>query len=249
MTPDVHTLTGAYAVDALPDDERELFEGHLAECDACQLEVSELQATAAALGAASWERPPASLRDAVLAEVDRTRQERPLPSSTDAAAEVIPFRPTFAQRLLAPAAAILTLAVIGLTAVIAQLNDRMGELETMAAPVSTVLRAPDAITLTAEGRDGSRARVVAAPSVGEGVIFVDDLEPTGSEHTYQLWLVDGAGVPVPAGLLHVDERGRGAHVMTGDMSGVAAIALTREPAGGSPAPTSDPVVVVELGDA
>jgi anti-sigma-K factor RskA len=247
MTPDIHTLTGAYAVDALPDTERELFEEHLDACEACQLEVAELQATAAALGAAQHERPPASLRDAVLAEVDRTRQEPPLPSAAPAAeAQVVPLRPSFAQRLLAPAAAILTLAVIGLTVVLGSLNARMADLEAMAAPVTTVLTAPDAITLAAEGADGSRARIIAAPSVGEGVIFVDDLEPMDASSVYQLWLVGTDGIPTPAGLLHVDDRGRGAHVMTGDMSGVAAVALTREPAGGSPTPTSDPVVVVPL---
>jgi anti-sigma factor RsiW len=78
-SPDIHTLTGAYAVDALEDDERALFELHIRECDACAQEIAELQATAALMGAAAYEAPPASMKAAVMAEVDTVRQERPLP--------------------------------------------------------------------------------------------------------------------------------------------------------------------------
>ncbi|WP_103337818.1 zf-HC2 domain-containing protein [Amycolatopsis sp. CA-126428] len=42
-TADLHTLTGAYAVNALSDLERAQFDRHLNECDACRLEVRELQ--------------------------------------------------------------------------------------------------------------------------------------------------------------------------------------------------------------
>jgi anti-sigma-K factor RskA len=77
MSPDIHTLTGAYAADALPEDERRFFEAHLAECDACAQEVAELQATAAILGAASYETPPPGMKSAVLAEIDQIRQEAP----------------------------------------------------------------------------------------------------------------------------------------------------------------------------
>ncbi|MEX2458370.1 MAG: anti-sigma factor [Actinomycetota bacterium] len=66
-----------------------------------------------------------------------------------------------------------------------------------------------------------------------------------SERVYQLWLLRD-GEAVPAGLLDVDDRGQGAHVMTGDMSDVSAVALTIEPAGGSPQPTTEPITVMQL---
>ena len=34
--PDLHTLTGAYALDALDPDERDAFEAHLPDCDPCR---------------------------------------------------------------------------------------------------------------------------------------------------------------------------------------------------------------------
>ena len=44
---DIHALSGAYAVDALDDDERELFEQHLAVCPECRAEVRSFGETAA----------------------------------------------------------------------------------------------------------------------------------------------------------------------------------------------------------
>ncbi|MYS19098.1 Putative zinc-finger, partial [Streptomyces sp. DvalAA-14] len=64
---DLHTLTGAYAVGALPDREAAEFGRHLARCQACAQEVRELRETAARLALAVAEVPPAGLRTRVLA--------------------------------------------------------------------------------------------------------------------------------------------------------------------------------------
>ena len=42
---DLHTLTGAYAADALDAVDRDVFERHLETCDSCRAEVRELQAS------------------------------------------------------------------------------------------------------------------------------------------------------------------------------------------------------------
>jgi anti-sigma factor RsiW len=54
---ELHALTGAYVLDAIDDDEREVFGAHLDTCEPCAREVQELQATAAQLGAAAHETP------------------------------------------------------------------------------------------------------------------------------------------------------------------------------------------------
>ncbi|HWB72616.1 MAG TPA: zf-HC2 domain-containing protein, partial [Egibacteraceae bacterium] len=77
MSPDVHALTGAYALDALTGDERAFFERHLAGCDHCRREVDGFAATAALLGAATARLPPARLRPRVLELGDATRQLSP----------------------------------------------------------------------------------------------------------------------------------------------------------------------------
>jgi anti-sigma factor RsiW len=83
-TSDIHTLAGAYALDAVDDIERAQFARHVSTCEACAQEVAELRATAGRLADLTVLDPPARLKAAVLAEVARTRQVgpgRPAPES------------------------------------------------------------------------------------------------------------------------------------------------------------------------
>ncbi len=276
--PDLHTLTGAYAVDALPDDERERFEAHLAVCEACAQEVHELQATAARLGATAVAAPPPSLRDRVLAEIDTVRQERPRPIQPVVVDELAQRRgaPRWLTAGLGVAAAVLLVAVAGLGAVVVELRSQVSELEVVAADaeqtgaqmaalaerleelegredeivvttsaVADVLAAPDAVTVLVE-HDDVVGRVVASPTRGEAVFVADGWEPAPHEHTYELWLISDDGV-VPAGLFDPDDRGRATRVLTGDMSSAQAVGVTIEPEGGSPTPSDEPIMVLELG--
>ena len=76
MSADIHGLVGAYAVDAIDEQERSAFELHLAECPECQAEVASLREAAAQLSLMTQTAPPSSMRDAVLAGI---RTVRPLP--------------------------------------------------------------------------------------------------------------------------------------------------------------------------
>ena len=78
MSDDIHALSGAYAVDALDDVEREQFERHLAGCSACQAEVASLVAAATALSSLSDVAPPPSLRAKVLQGITTVRPLPPL---------------------------------------------------------------------------------------------------------------------------------------------------------------------------
>jgi anti-sigma factor RsiW len=71
---DVHTLAGAYVLDALDDVERAAFHRHLDECESCALEVAEFAETAAQPSYASSAEPPPELREALLAQVAPTPQ-------------------------------------------------------------------------------------------------------------------------------------------------------------------------------
>ncbi|MET9191612.1 zf-HC2 domain-containing protein, partial [Streptomyces tendae] len=76
-TEDLHSLTGAYALHALPDDERDAFERHLAHCAACEQETQEFAAATARLGLAATVVPGPALRDRVLHRVTTVRQVPP----------------------------------------------------------------------------------------------------------------------------------------------------------------------------
>jgi anti-sigma-K factor RskA len=267
MRQDIHTLTGAYAVDALSDGEREVFEAHLDDCDACRQEVAELQATAARLGGSLHEQPPPELKGRVLAAIDRTRQEPPGSVDddvdagdrprTDATAD--PADDLAAARarrehaadtrrwllgVVGAAAGVLAIAVVGLGVAVASLGERLGEMEAAAGQLTEVMTAVDAETVSFTA-DGTVVRIVMSPRRGEAVVLVDGMAPAPDDHAYELWLIHDE-VRVPAGVFDVDDRGRATRVVTGDMATVTAIGVTVEPAGGSPQPTSDPVMLVEM---
>ncbi len=77
MTVDTHTLSGAYALDALEPGEVAAFEEHLAGCAACRQEVAEFRLVAAELAGAESFAPPPELRDRILAKAAHTRQLPP----------------------------------------------------------------------------------------------------------------------------------------------------------------------------
>lgn len=79
MTDDLHALSGAYAVHALPYAEWVLYEEHLPACSACWMEVRRLRETAARLAEAVAEPPPAPLRQRLLdaAHDQRRPDQRP----------------------------------------------------------------------------------------------------------------------------------------------------------------------------
>jgi anti-sigma-K factor RskA len=258
--PDIHTLTGAYALNALPDDEREAFEEHLDACDACAAETAEFLATAARLGGLLHEPAPADLKVSVLAEVDRTRQDRP----TSAGAEVVDLAarraapPAWVTWVTASAAAVAALAVVVMGVQLGSVNDRLEQAESIAsqaieqlddvegrsARVEQLLAAPDIQTISYQ-QDGVQGQLVVSDARGEAVFIASGLDPAPHEHTYELWVIGDDGA-VPAGLFDVDNGATVTQIVEGDFAGAAALGVTVEPAGGSPQPTTDPVMVMEL---
>jgi hypothetical protein len=54
-------------------------------------------------------------------------------------------------------------------------------------------------------------------------------------------MVEPGGDKHPMNTFRPDDQGRADVMMTGDFDGVAAVELSQEPGGGSPAPTSKPM--------
>ncbi len=232
MREDLHTLAGAYALDALPDDDRELFEGHLARCDACAQEVRGLREATAHL---------AHLRAQVLAQIRHVRQ---LPPEVPDLAVERRRRARPRSRLAAAlAAACLVVALIagGLAVRSQQELDR-----TRAAgeAVAAVLAAPDARTVTGPAAGGT-ATVVVSRSRGQVVFASSGLRRLEKSETYELWLMGPRAVR-PAGLLRPDSNGQTRPVVASPLADADRVGLTVEPASGSPQPTTDPVLVLNL---
>lgn len=239
--------SGAYAADALPADDVAAFEAAMATDPALRSEVEGLQATTARLGLAAAEPAPESLRASVMAEVDRTRQDVPLGGADPV---VVPMRrratPT-AVWLLGTAAALLAVLVVGLGAWGIHLRHDNSTLTQAGAQVTRVLTAPDARTVSGPIKDQpGRGAVVVSPSLDEAVFVAAGLPAPPAGQTYQLWFMDSAGVAVSAGTFDPGSDGRVAVSLVGSPGSAAVVGMTLEPDGGSPEPTTPPVLAIPL---
>ncbi|EME61640.1 anti-sigma factor [Amycolatopsis decaplanina] len=239
MTAELHTLTGAYAVDGVPAEEAAAFKRHLRGCPACRQEVRELRETAARLGAALSTAPPPRLREATLTQVAHTRQWPPLVAAVRRAQPA--KRPPVRAALWGAAAAAVGALVFGLVTTTTDPGNDPAQQQL--ASVNAVLTAPDASTV--KGAERGTTTVVTSRSQGKIVVLAGDLPPLAPGKAYQVWLIGASGVH-SAGLLAHDGPHRTRPVLVDLPGGIDRVGITAEPAGGSPAPTVPAVVMVNL---
>jgi len=227
---EVHTLSGAYALDALTEIERAGFARHLAECSVCETEVAEFRETAARLGMAAWETPPARLRERVMAEVAQTRQvsasSRPERSRSQ---DVALWR----RRTVAAVAAGL-IAVGGGTAAWVVQEQRVNRAATEASQLETVLQAGDVQVHSAAVSGGGRMTVAVSPSKG-AVAIMSDLPTLPKGKVYQLWLITGTNPAEPSVVMASGQTG--GTVRLTSLGRADTLAVSVEPDGGSQHPT------------
>ncbi|MEU3747687.1 MULTISPECIES: anti-sigma factor domain-containing protein [Streptomyces] len=244
-TDDRHSLTGAYALDALSDEERRAYERHLAECASCREEVTALSETTARLGLAASAPVPPSLQEDVLRRIAQVQQVPPAVSA--APAQAAPLRGRSRRGpLWALAASIASAVLLGGTAVVQHNLAQDAEQETQrveqaAGEVAAVLAAPDARLTTTGLPQGATGTVVVSRSLDRAVFTAADLAEPPSGKVYQLWFND-RGTMRPAGLIDPDHTTT-AMVMDGPVEGATGMGVTLEPAGGSARPTSPPIAL------
>lgn len=240
-SPDIHALTGAYALDAVSGVERADFERHLAECESCAQEVRELRDTAAQLALAASEPPPPALKQRVFDEIQTVRQ---LPPDTN----VVPLRRrSLTQRLTAVAAAVFFVATVGLGVVVVRQNSQLDTANAQAALLEQILSAPDAKLVTLEATeaapdDAGTMKVAVSESQDRMLLLSTDLASAPAGRTYQLWGLENQ-VPRSMGLVTPDN---GEVVLS--VSGIGdadQVAISVEPEGGSERPT-DVVMTADL---
>ena len=92
-----------------------------------------------------------------------------------------------------------------------------------------------------------RGYVFVHPQLGV-LLIASNLPPAGAGKTYEMWVIPKGGAPRPAGLFQSDGSG-GMHILGGpvDLAMLGAVAVTLEPAAGSAAPTSTPIIVAPVG--
>ncbi|GHE64446.1 hypothetical protein GCM10018785_36660 [Streptomyces longispororuber] len=244
---DPHTLTGAYATDALGDEERRTFEEHLTRCPSCLLEVRELTATAARLGLAAAASPRRTMKDEVLRRVTTVRQEPPFTESAGQA-RALRHRARHASRWALAACAAAATALGGTTVWQHQRADeareRARQTQERSEDLAGLMAAPDARTRTAKLAGGASATIVVSDSRNQAAFLAAGMAKPPRGKVYQLWFQD-QGSMRSAGLLD-PESTTTATLMKGPVGKATGMGMTVEPAGGSPEPTSPPVALLAL---
>ncbi|WP_410574789.1 anti-sigma factor domain-containing protein [Amycolatopsis sp. cmx-4-61] len=227
---EVHTLTGAYVLDAVTDLERAAFTRHLGECPACAGEVIEFRGTAARLAAVMTASPATRLRIRVLTEITVTRQLPPV------------IRSGREERRPWCTRAAVALAAVAAAAVVLVAGIGIGALQTAPAPAAQIAQlAPDTHAVRVSGAAGGTVAVSFSRQRGEAVVTAQGLPALGDNHAYQVWLIGPRGAQ-SAGLLHTGS-GTVTTVLPADAD---RIGITTEPATGSPQPTTPAVGRVPL---
>ena len=113
------------------------------------------------------------------------------------------------------------------------------------AEIAALLSAADARVASAATSAGGTATVVASRRGGTMVFTSSGLPVLPPESVYELWFIGSAGVR-PAGLVPTPDPDSAAAVLVlaSGLSRDDAVGVTVEPAGGTSAPTTTPIVVL-----
>ena len=242
---ELEELLGAYALDAVDDDEREQVEEYLARTPEARLLVADYRETAALLAHSGAEAPPG-----LWERIEHTLEEEPPKLATPPAAAVgLESRRARLRRraavVVAAAAAVVVVAL--LTVKVVQQGDRIDELGREARAGSVLAAAegasrdPRAHRVALSSTDGAlEARVVYLPG-GDGFLLQSNLQALPPDRTYQLWALMGGSSPerpISAGVLGPDP-GITAFSVHGPVVGFA---ITDEQSPGGVSPGSPPLI-------
>jgi anti-sigma-K factor RskA len=259
----LHTLLGAYVLDAVPDRDRAEFERHLRTCGPCREDVRGLREATARLAGAAAVTPRPELREQTLQAAVRMRQLPPLvPDQPESLTRRLTRRPappraswarssgagrrSWPARLAAGAAAILAAAAIGFGLRAHAMQDSLTAAQERDSAIAAVLGSRDAVSLTARVSTGGTATVVMSHRARALVFTANGLTRLPASKTYELWLMGPAGER-PAGMLPPARHGMTGPMVVGQLAGGDRLGLTVEPSAGSPRPTSAQIVLVGLG--
>jgi anti-sigma-K factor RskA len=262
---DLHTLTGAYALDALDGSELTRFNRHLNRCQSCASEVRGFKEVATAMAFSATTEPPAEMRDRVLAAVARTRQVPPevrAHAGPRRARGTAPWLP-WLSGVVATAAAVVAVffglaqahtqdelnaaraQTHALTQAQARVDAELNQAKQHDQALAEILGAPHVRLLSHPTSQGGVAVVVLDAATRKLVVATSGLPALPAGQVYQLWLIGPVKV-VSAGLLPTARAGVTTPVVaTGIVKGDK-LGLTVEPAPGTKQPTTTPILAVPL---
>jgi hypothetical protein len=242
LCEEVLNLIPAYAFGATDPEETRFVEKHLGDCPEA---LAELSIYTDVRDEMLFESPQVAAPPALASRIAAIPKKPPLEVLPSVRVEKSKPR-TLNLAPVAAAAAVLLLVVSNLYWLL-QVNDLQRVQEEMLA----ALRRGDVVeTLLISTESGStepRGSVLWSPGQRVALLRVDNLPIPPQDKEYQLWLLHDSG-RFSAGTFRVNEEGVGVMVFEpGEaIESFTAMGITLEPAGGSAAPTSDPVLTGEI---
>jgi anti-sigma-K factor RskA len=232
-------LKDVFVLGALPEEERREFEKYLAEHPERQAEIDELTTVAGLLALSPQEQEPLpELRQSIMGVVE-AEAGRPRVESRSGLAHM---RELVGVRGLALGAAVAML-VIGLfvwnMVLQGELRDLQGQIQSMQSHQASrmvALKGPGAA-------HGARAELIVLHN-DRAVLIAEDMPPVPEAKTFQIWVIED-NVPKGSGLFEARKEWD-AVVVENPLGGADAIAVSVEPDGGSPEPTTDPMLTAKL---
>lgn len=252
---DLKEQAAAYALGALSAEEARVFEAYLSTSAEAQREVANYREVNALLAMGGGPGAPAAdLKARVMAHA--TRQQ------------VTPLRPprTHWGVRMALAASVVGVVVTGfgwssarrmlverdstIAGLARELDVRSARLAQREATLSAILE--PTVTLTNLVSTQQQAPVIQLfwnRKTNVAIVHAFRLNPTAGQRVYQLWFIPKKGAPIPSVTFNTEVGG---HALVQQITvpvgvDLAAAAITDEPDGGSPAPTTTPIVVGTFG--
>jgi anti-sigma-K factor RskA len=251
--PDLDSLLGAYALDALDRNERARVEAYLRVNTRARDEVDELRESAAALAATQTDAgtAPPEVWDQISAAIDdETSRTSSSHDPYDDLAERRARRSWHGVDWAVVSAVAAVIVALALVAQVMSLSRRLGDEgatgeKAAAAGFEHAGHAHGARHgVLSSGQGTHVARVVLLPD-GSGYLKNDAMTPLDQNQTYQLWAMSGSAdrpVAVSEGVLGPDPGAASFNAAPG----VTGFAITVEPAGGVAQSTQTPYAATTL---
>ena len=232
-------LKDAFVLCALPDEERREFEEYLASHPERQAEIDELSTVAGLLALSPEEHePPPELRRRIM---DAVEAEAAHPAERRRSWRALIGEFLGSRNLALGAAALL---VVGLFSWSMLLRGEVQDLQGRVQSLQNQPQGPQMVELGGAGTEqGARAELVTLEG-DRAVLVVEDMPPVPDGKTYQIWVIE-EDVPKPSGFFE-PKQDSVASVVEHPVDGGDVIAVTVEPEGGSPQPTTDPVLAAQV---
>ncbi len=232
-------LKDAYALGALSGEERREFEEHLARHPGHQAEVDELLAVASLLALSPAEQAPSPALRKQLMRTVQAESANPEPERHSFFASL--------RNLLGYQALAAGVAAVALIALFSWNVLLQGELQDLRSQPPQPPQATDPRVLEFQAAEsaGTASGELIVLEGQRGVLVTKDMPRIAEDQVWQIWVIEG-DKPKPSGLFRPDEEDPVAASMTRTPGKGVVVAITVEPAGGSPKPTSDPIMTTEL---